>query len=209
MANGKFITFEGIDGSGKTTHLAWFCDQLTSRLKRSGINVITTREPGGTSLGETLRDILLNNDMDPETEMLLMLASRREHITHVIEPAITHGDWVVSDRFSDAMFAYQGGGRGLSRLKLEALERLVQAEFQPDLTILFDIAPQVAIARRADSYRSDRFENESNAFFSRVRTEYIRRANEAPHRFKIVDAARSILSIRKTLKHVLNAFYFE
>ncbi|MDU0810623.1 MAG: dTMP kinase [Burkholderia sp.] len=208
MVYGKFITFEGIDGSGKTTHLMWFYNQISSKLEQNGKKAIVTREPGGTSLGEILRNILLNQKMDPKTEVLLMFASRREHLIHVIKPAIFRGDWVVSDRFTDSTFAYQGGGRGLSRTNLKMLEHLVQAEFQPDLTILLDVSPKVASDRLTAAYRSDRFENESNAFFSRVRIEYLRRAEEAPHRFKIIDATRSIESIRKTLEHVINTLLF-
>ncbi|AIO67815.1 dTMP kinase [Burkholderia oklahomensis] len=205
MARGKFITFEGIDGAGKTTHLQWFCDRLQERLGKSGKHVVVTREPGGTRLGETLREILLNQPMDLETEALLMFAGRREHLALVIEPALARGDWVVSDRFTDATFAYQGGGRGLPRDKLEALERWVQGGFQPDLTVLFDVQPQVASARRGAVRMPDKFESESDAFFARTRAEYLRRAQEAPHRFAIVDSSEPIPQIRKKLEGVLAA----
>ncbi len=148
MARGRFITFEGIDGAGKTTHLAWFREQLEQKLAAGGRTVVMTREPGGTPLGESLRDLLLHEQMDLETEALLMFAARREHLARVIEPALARGDWVLSDRFTDATFAYQGGGRGLPRDKLETLERWVQGGFQPDLTILVDIAPDTASERR-------------------------------------------------------------
>ncbi|CAJ3023410.1 thymidylate kinase [Burkholderia pseudomallei] len=205
MARGKFITFEGIDGAGKTTHLQWFCDRLQERLEPTGRHVVVTREPGGTQLGETLREILLNQPMDLETEALLMFAGRREHLALVIEPALARGDWVVSDRFTDATFAYQGGGRGLPRDKLEALERWVQGGFQPDLTVLFDVQPQVASARRGAVRMPDKFESESDAFFARTRAEYLRRAHEAPHRFAIVDSSESIPQIRRQLEGVLAA----
>ncbi|KVD83845.1 thymidylate kinase [Burkholderia sp. ABCPW 14] len=205
MARGKFITFEGIDGAGKTTHLQWFCERLQERLGQSGKHVVVTREPGGTRLGETLREILLNQPMDLETEALLMFAGRREHLALVIEPALARGDWVVSDRFTDATFAYQGGGRGLPRDKLEALERWVQGGFQPDLTVLFDVQPQVASARRGAVRMPDKFESESDAFFARTRAEYLRRAQEAPHRFAIVDSSEPIPQIRKKLEGVLAA----
>lgn len=205
MARGKFITFEGIDGAGKTTHLQWFCDRLQERLGPTGRHVVVTREPGGTQLGETLREILLNQPMDLETEALLMFAGRREHLALVIEPALARGDWAVSDRFTDATFAYQGGGRGLPRDKLEALERWVQGGFQPDLTVLFDVQPQVASARRGAARMPDKFESESDAFFARTRAEYLRRAHEAPHRFAIVDSSESIPQIRKRLEGVLAA----
>ncbi|WP_102811148.1 dTMP kinase, partial [Burkholderia pseudomallei] len=142
---------------------------------------------------------------DLETEALLMFAGRREHLALVIEPALARGDWVVSDRFTDATFAYQGGGRGLPRDKLEALERWVQGGFQPDLTVLFDVQPQVASARRGAARMPDKFESESDAFFARTRAEYLRRAHEAPHRFAIVDSSESIPQIRKQLEGVLAA----
>ena len=205
MASGKFITFEGIDGAGKTTHLQWFCERLQGKLAAAGRQVVVTREPGGTQLGEKLREILLNQPMDLETEALLMFAARREHLALVIEPALARGDWVVSDRFTDATFAYQGGGRGLPRDKLETLERWVQGGFQPDLTVLFDVAPQVASERRGAARMPDKFESESDAFFARTRAEYLRRAEEAPHRFAIVDATRSIPEIRQQLERVLAA----
>ena len=141
MARGKFITFEGIDGAGKTTHLGWFRERLEQQVAATGRSVVMTREPGGTPLGETAaRDRCCNQPMDLETEALLMFAARREHLAQVIEPALARGDWVLSDRFTDATFAYQGGGRGLPRDKLETLERWVQGGFQPDLTVLFDVA---------------------------------------------------------------------
>ncbi|PTB16918.1 dTMP kinase [Trinickia symbiotica] len=203
MARGKFITFEGIDGAGKTTHLAWFRDRLEEKLDASGRAVIVTREPGGTPLGESLRELLLHRRMDLETEALLMFASRREHLAQVIEPALTRGDWVLSDRFSDATFAYQGGGRGLPRDKLETLERWVQGGFQPDLTVLFDVPPQTASKRRSAVRSPDKFESETEAFFERTRAEYLRRADEAPYRFAIIDATQSIERIRKTLDELI------
>jgi dTMP kinase len=204
MARGKFITFEGIDGAGKTTHLAWFRERLEAKLAAAGRAVVMTREPGGTQLGEALREILLHQPMDLETEALLMFAARREHLAQVIEPALAHGDWVLSDRFTDATFAYQGGGRGLPRDKLEALERWVQGGFQPDLTVLFDVEPDTASERRGTARSPDKFESESNAFFARTRAEYLRRAEEAPHRFAIVDAAQSIPHIQKELEEIIS-----
>lgn len=205
MARGKFITFEGIDGAGKTTHLSWFRERLEEKVAAIGRAVVTTREPGGTPLGEALRELLLHERMDLETEALLMFAARREHLAQVIEPALARGDWVLSDRFTDATFAYQGGGRGLPRDKLEALERWVQGGFQPDLTVLFDLPPETASARRGAARSPDKFESETEAFFLRTRAEYLRRAQEAPHRFAIVDASRSIEEIRKTLGAVVDA----
>jgi len=195
---GKFITFEGIDGAGKSTHIEWVASRL-----RAHANVVTTREPGGTPLGEDLRQLLLHRKMHLETEALLMFAARREHIAEVIEPALARGDWVISDRFTDATFAYQGGGRGLALDRLAALEQWVQGDLQPDLTLLFDVPLETASARLASAREPDKFEAESRAFFERTRAEYLRRAAEAPHRFRVIDATRSIDEIRVTLEEVL------
>lgn len=204
MARGRFITFEGIDGAGKTTHLAWFRDRLAQKLAPTGRAVVMTREPGGTPLGEAVREIVLHQPMDLETEALLMFAARREHLAQVIEPALARGDWVLSDRFTDATFAYQGGGRGLPRDKLETLERWVQGGFQPDLTVLFDLPPDTASERRGAAREPDRFESETDAFFTRTRGEYLRRAEEAPYRFAIVDSSQAIETIRHRLDQVLD-----
>ncbi|CAH2906273.1 MAG: Thymidylate kinase (EC [uncultured Paraburkholderia sp.] len=203
MARGKFITFEGIDGAGKTTHLAWFRERLEQKVAATGRSVVMTREPGGTPLGEQIREIVLHQKMDLETEALLMFALRRQHLAEVIEPALARGDWVLSDRFTDATFAYQGGGRGLPRDKLETLERWVQGGFQPDLTVLFDLAPEIANERRSAARDPDRFESESAAFFERTRAEYLRRAEEAPYRFAIIDSSQSIVRIQKQLEELL------
>ncbi len=203
MARGKFITFEGIDGAGKTTHLAWFRERLKEKVASTGRAVVMTREPGGTPLGEQIREIVLHQKMDLETEALLMFALRRQHLAEVIEPALERGDWVLSDRFTDATFAYQGGGRGLPRDKLETLERWVQGGFQPELTVLFDLAPEIASERRSAARDPDRFESESEAFFNRTRTEYLRRAEEAPYRFAIIDSSQSIVRIQKKLEELI------
>jgi dTMP kinase len=203
MARGKFITFEGIDGAGKTTHLSWFRERLEEKVASTGRSVVMTREPGGTPLGEQIREIVLHQKMDLETEALLMFALRRQHLAEVIEPALARGDWVLSDRFSDATFAYQGGGRGLPRDKLETLERWVQGGFQPELTVLFDLAPEIANERRSAARDPDRFESESEAFFNRTRAEYLRRAEEAPYRFAIIDSSQSITRIQKQLEDLI------
>jgi dTMP kinase len=203
MARGKFITFEGIDGAGKTTHLGWFRERLEEKVASTGRSVVMTREPGGTPLGEQIREIVLHQKMDLETEALLMFALRRQHLAEVIEPALARGDWVLSDRFTDATFAYQGGGRGLPRDKLETLERWVQGGFQPDLTVLFDLPPEIANQRRSAARDPDRFESESAAFFDRTRTEYLRRAEEAPYRFAIIDSSQSIGRIQKQLEELI------
>ncbi|AQV93803.1 dTMP kinase [Cupriavidus necator] len=198
---GKFITFEGIDGAGKSTHIDWFADRLRARSDIAG--VVTTREPGGTSLGEDLRQILLHRKMHLETEALLMFAARREHIAEVIAPALERGKWVISDRFTDATFAYQGGGRGLATERLEALEDWVQGGLQPDLTLLFDVPLETASARLAGARTPDKFEAESRAFFQRTRDEYLRRAAQSPQRFRVIDATRSIADIRDELEKIV------
>lgn len=199
---GKFITFEGIDGAGKSTHIDWAAALLRQRLP-AGTSLLTTREPGGTPLGETLRELLLHQPMHLETEALLMFAARREHIAQVIEPALVRGDWVVSDRFTDASFAYQGGGRGLSCEKLETLEQWVQQGLQPDLTLLFDVPLAVARERLAAARQPDKFEAESAAFFERTRAEYLRRAEASNGRIRVIDSTRDIGAIRKELERIL------
>ncbi|MDY7507512.1 dTMP kinase [Ralstonia wenshanensis] len=200
---GKFITFEGIDGAGKSTHLAWFAQQLQAKLAPQGKKVVVTREPGGTPLGERLREVLLHERMHLETEALLMFAGRREHIAEVIQPALDAGDWVISDRFTDATFAYQGGGRGLAIDRLEVLERWVQQGLQPTKTILFDLAPEIAAARLADARTPDKFEAESAQFFLRTRAEYLRRAAAEPNRFVVLNANRERADIQKDLENLL------
>ncbi|MCC6070779.1 dTMP kinase [Massilia sp. GCM10020059] len=196
---GKFISFEGIDGAGKSTHIGFVADYLASR----GKTVVSSREPGGTAVGEKLRDLLLHEKMDLETEALLMFASRREHIAQVIAPGLARGDWVLSDRFTDASFAYQGGGRGLDRAKLEALENWVHPHLQPDLTLLFDVPLDVARARLDATRTLDKFEQEQADFFSACRKEYLRRAAQFPDRIVVVDSTRSIEETRAFLAQVL------
>ena len=188
-ARGRFISFEGIDGAGKSTHLARFVTELRQRL--AGTQIILTREPGGTPLGERLRDLLLTEPMHPDTEALLMFAARREHVAALIEPALARGDWVVSDRFADATFAYQGAGRGLDIARLNLLERFALDGFQPDLTLLFDLDPRIAAERRAAARAADRFEAQDLAFFERVRAGYQARVAADPARFLVIDAART------------------
>ncbi len=192
---GKFITFEGIDGAGKSTHIAFVAECLNKR----GITVVTSREPGGTPLGESLRQLLLQEIMHLETEALLMFAARREHLDKVIEPALTRGDWVISDRFTDASFAYQGGGRKLSLAKLNVLEQWVHPYLQPDLTLLFDVPLNVARARLDATRSLDKFEQEQEDFFKDTRAEYLRRAAEFPNRFRVIDSTRPIAEIQRDL----------
>ena len=179
---GRFITVEGIDGAGKSSHIEWLREYLTA----AGHAVVVTREPGGTPLGESLRSILLNDPMSPETEMMLMFAARAEHLASVIRPTLDSGAWVISDRFSDATYAYQVGGRGVSAEKFLALEALVQAGLQPDRTILFDVSVETAQARLHDTRILDRFEREASDFHQRVRNAYHQRAEQFPKRIRRV-----------------------
>lgn len=198
---GKFITLEGIDGAGKSTHLNY----LVGRLRELGKTVVQTREPGGTPLGEKLRELLLSEPMHLETEALLMFAARREHLAQVIVPALERGDWVVCDRFTDASFAYQGGGRGLAISRLEELERWVQGDLNPDLTLLFDVPTAVAHDRVQQMNRElDRFEQEKRDFFDRVRGAYLDRANRNPQRIRVIDSQRPIADIQKELEEVIS-----
>lgn len=197
---GKFITLEGVDGAGKSTHLSWLVEYLRGR----GRSVVQTREPGGTPLGEKLRNLLLNEPMHLETEALLMFAARREHLEQIIKPAIEHGEWVVCDRFTDASFAYQGGGRGLSAEKLGQLETWVQGDFQPDLTLLFDLPIDIAAQRMAGAARQlDRFEQEKTDFHERVRAAYLQRAAANPQRMRIIDSRQSVDDIKKQLEMIV------
>lgn len=199
MVRGTFITFEGIDGAGKSTHIQFVAGLLRQREK----TVITTREPGGTPLGEKLRELLLHEPMHLETETLLMFAARREHIAQVIEPALSRGDWVISDRFTDASFAYQGGGRKLERAKLETLEQWVHPALQPDLTLLFDVPLDVARARLDATRSLDKFEQERAEFFAATRAEYLRRAAEFPERFRVIDSTLTIPDVHAQLENIV------
>ncbi|MCG2577680.1 dTMP kinase [Dechloromonas sp. XY25] len=198
---GKFITFEGIDGAGKSSHVEW----IAGALRQRGLTVHVTREPGGTELGEKLRELLLNEPMHLETETLLMFAARREHLARLIEPALARGEWVVCDRFSDATYAYQGGGRGLDRAKFLALEHWVHGHLQPDLTLLFDLPLDVARERIVLANRVlDKFEQERADFHERVRQAYLERAHASPARFRVIDANRPIDDIRKQLEQIIS-----
>ncbi len=205
MHTGYFISFEGIDGAGKSTHVDAFRNLMQERYPDK--EVVMTREPGGTALGEQLRKLLLAAPMNLETEALLMFAARREHLAQVIEPALAAGKIVISDRFTDASFAYQGGGRGLSLEKLNTLERWVQGQpdgslLQPNLTILFDLPGEVAEARRSKARAPDKFEKMDLSFFERVRQEYLRRAKEDSKRFHLVDATQTPEAIWNGLKQI-------
>jgi dTMP kinase len=192
---GKLITLEGIDGAGKSSFIGW----IERRLRVAGHDVVVTREPGGTPIGEELRRLLLHAELNPVTEALLMFAARSEHIDQVIAPALERGAWVVCDRFTDATFAYQGAGRGVAPGPLAMLESWVQAGFRPDLTILFDLPAGIARARSASARTPDRFESEQEAFFERVRQGYLARAALEPTRFRVIDAARPMPEIEVQL----------
>ena len=198
---GKFITLEGIDGAGKSTQLAWIIELL----QRAGLVAIVSREPGGTPLGEQLRALVLDNamTMHPETEALLMFAARREHLDKLILPALAHGQWVVSDRFTDASFAYQGGGRGLDRDKLATLERWTQGVLQPDLTLYFDVPVELGQQRVRQIKVVDRFEKEKTEFFQRVRAAYLDRAKQFPERIKIVDGSQPVTVVKAAVERIL------
>ncbi|MBS1146112.1 MAG: thymidylate kinase [Proteobacteria bacterium] len=196
---GKFITLDGVDGAGKSTHLGFVADWL----RQQGREVIVTREPGGTPLGETLRELLLHREMDADTELLLMFAARQEHLAQLILPALARGAWVLSDRFTDASYAYQCGGRGIAVERIAALEAWVQRGFSPDLTLLFDVPPEVAEARRSAARAADRFEREADSFFNRVRQAYLDRAQADPKRIRVLDARHSIAELQAEISQLL------
>ncbi len=196
----RFITFEGIDGAGKSSQIA----AAVALIKSRGRSIVQTREPGGTPLAEKLRALLLHEAMHLETEAMLMFAARREHLAVVIEPALAEGRWVVSDRFTDATYAYQVGGRGLDEARFTALEQWVHPHLQPDLTLLFDLDPVEAARRLAGTGEApDRFEREKADFFERVRNAYLRRAAADPARIRIIDAAQPPEAIRREVESIV------
>jgi len=199
--SGRFITFEGIDGAGKSTHI----DAVAQRLRHAGATVVCTREPGGTPLAERMRDMVLHATMDVLTETLLVFAARRDHIRQVIDPALARGETVLCDRFTDATFAYQGFGRGAPIEQLERLEQMVHGELQPDLTIWFDLPAQLAAERRAQARAADRFEQQDLEFFERVRSGYAARAAATPRRFARIDASLPRDAVWQQITAVLEA----
>lgn len=204
MNRGRFITLEGIEGAGKSTHL----ETIRRVLSEAHREVLVTREPGGTETAERIRAILLDRRgvMDPETELLLMFAARAEHLRVKIQPALNDGTWVVCDRFTDSTYAYQGGGRGFPMERIAVLENYVQGGFRPDLTILFDVDAKTGLARAGNRGQADRFEQESVAFFERARQVFLDRAAREPARFRVVDATQSVEAVEAALTHVLTAF---
>lgn len=196
----RFITFEGIDGAGKSSHVDWFAEQVRGR----GHRVVVTREPGGTELAEAVRDWVLNRPMSMRVEALLVFAARQDHLDRLIRPSLADGTWVVCDRFTDSTVAYQGGGRGMPLEDIALLERWVHPDLQPDRTYLFDLDPDTAARRRQAVRDADRFESEQSAFFTRVRQAYLERAEAAPDRFVRLDGAQPIEFIRKRLEESLS-----
>ena len=200
MTRGKFITLEGGEGAGKSSNIPF----IETYLRERGINLLMTREPGGTALSERIRTILLDKQeqhMTSDTELLLMFAARAQHLEQVILPALQTGQWVVCDRFTDATYAYQGGGRGIPDQRIAVLEQWVQGDFRPDQTLIFDLPVATGLARAGERSTPDRFEQENLVFFERVRAAYLQRAEAAPQRYTIIDAAPDL----QTVQHQITA----
>ena len=200
LIKSKFITLEGMDGAGKSTHI----DSIIATLQACGHEVVSTREPGGTALGERLRELLLHENMHAETETLLMFAARREHIASVIAPALSRGAYVLSDRFTDATYAYQCGAKGVDVDKIQLLEKWVQGDLQPDITLLFDVPVEVSIQRLANAREPDKFERENADFFARIRNAYLQRAKENPRRFRVIDANRPLEEVKQSVEEIVS-----
>lgn len=200
---GRFLTVEGVEGVGKSTNISFVADEL----RRTGLTVLQTREPGGTALGERIRHLLLEpgQEVAPLPELLLMFAARSAHVDTVIRPALLTGTWVVCDRFSDASYAYQGGGRGLPAATIDRLVQIVHSDTQPDLTLLLDAPPSVTDARQAVRSHRDRFERESDAFFSRVRAAYLDRAKTEPRRWHVIDAGQPLAGVQAEIREALKS----
>ncbi len=199
----KFITIEGIEGVGKTTSM----DALCGYLKQRGLRFVRTREPGGTPVSEAIRELLLSQDlpaMHMDTELMLIFAARTEHLRTVILPALQMGQWVVCDRFTDATYAYQGGGRGIAHQRIAILESWVQAALRPDLTLLLDAGTELALARARSRQTSDRIEQQAVAFFDKAREEYLRRATEEPERIRVIDASRSLTEVQTQVRKAID-----
>jgi len=202
---GRFITVEGGEGAGKSTNL----DFIHQYLLQAGKNVVMTREPGGTPVGEKIRELLLDkrqSSISDNTELLLMFAARAQHLDQLILPALQSGSWVLCDRFTDATYAYQGGGRGIDNARIATIENWVQGEVRPDLTILLDLPIEEGLKRAGDRSEPDRFEQEKHEFFQRVRQAYLDLAKASPERYRIVDASTSLVDVQKQISHVLETF---
>ncbi len=200
---GKFITLEGMDGAGKSTHIP----DIINQIKALGETVVSTREPGGTPLAEQLREILLHQTMHAETETLLMFAARREHIVQVIAPAIARGDCVISDRFTDATYAYQAGAKAVPIAKINALETWVQGDLQPDMTLLFDVPVEVSLERLALARTPDKFEREGADFFTKLRNAYLARAKQDPTRFRVINGNQALGVVKKEVEVAIEEFF--
>lgn len=203
MKVGKFITLEGMDGAGKSTHIPDIINQIQS----FGETVVSTREPGGTPLAEQLREILLHQPMHAETETLLMFAARREHIEQVIAPAIARGECIISDRFTDATYAYQAGAKAVSIEKINLLETWVQGSLQPDLTLLFDVPVEISLKRLSLARTPDKFEREGADFFENLRNAYLIRAKQYPARFRIINGNQALELVKKEVKVTIEKFF--
>lgn len=202
---GRFITVEGGEGGGKSTNLEY----VRQRLEQAGKEVVVTREPGGTPLGEAIRELLLDHRqgaMVDDTELLLMFAARAQHLAERIRPSLEAGKWVLCDRFTDATYAYQGGGRGIDRGRIAALEQWVQGGLRPDLTLLLDLPVEQGLARAGQRSQPDRFEREQQAFFERVRAAYLEMARNEPQRYRIIDAGLPLEQVQRQLDAVLDAY---
>jgi dTMP kinase len=200
---GQFITLEGMDGAGKSTHIP----NIIALLQARGVEVVATREPGGTPLGERLRALLLHDAMHAETETLLMFAARREHIANVIEPALKRGAYVLSDRFTDATYAYQCGAKGVASSKIKQLERWVQGSLQPDLTLLFDVPVEISMKRLVSAREPDKFERENAEFFAKLRQAYLTRAKENPVRFRVINANQALDKVKDEVNIILEQIF--
>jgi dTMP kinase len=202
---GTFVTLEGVEGVGKSTHMGFIAKQI----ERSGVRAVMTREPGGTRLGEAVREILLHGqelDIFPETELLLMFAARSQHLEEVILPALAEGSVVICDRFTDASYAYQGGGRKIPESLIQTLEQSVQHDLRPDLTLLFDASVETGLKRAGRRSNADRFEAEDISFFNRVRETYLARAKADPGRIKIIDAEQDIVGVERQILSILESW---
>lgn len=200
MMPGKFITLEGMDGAGKSTHIP----NIIAALQARGHEVVSTREPGGTALGERLRELLLHEPMHAETETLLMFAARREHIASIISPALNRGAYVLSDRFTDATYAYQCGAKGVLASKVQSLETWVQEALQPDITLLFDVPVEVSIERLATARMPDKFERENAEFFTKIREAYLQRAIQNPERFRVINANLPLEKVKQSVEDIVS-----
>lgn len=204
MTTGKFITLEGGEGAGKSSNIPF----IESYLRERGITLVMTREPGGTPLSERIREMLLDRDeqaMTGDTELLLMFAARAQHLAQVIQPALAAGQWVICDRFTDATYAYQGGGRGIPDERIAVLEQWVQHDFRPDKTLVFDLPVATGMARAGQRSHPDRFEQEAHSFFERVREAYLQRAQREPQRYAIVDASRPLDAVQAQIASILDS----